>query len=415
MGSLSRYSKLVIDHKLRQIAEIVVRINRSPFKTILEAAMVVDVPIETVSGVLNEVAVSVLNETPAKHNWRKGIGQGASDYDDYMRDAYKKYVASLDQQARQAQPAAPAAKPVVAPMARAVDGSVDQLTSMLKEIVQKLSDKHGLGDEQITQLFNQALKALRTTDVGAGIGSPTIPLKGFTAPPDNTGAYTPFSADTGSYAGAGDFGQSFSFGSGDDGEAEPSEEEMEKFIQPHMAGKVRMLKGNPRYKDWLRSQYRHYKDLVKSDEPPEEEKPAWFNKMTNAERTWFDSLKKKNPKAAEQFINRVNASEKEDLRTGSEDWKQANAIADKTSKRNPWMKDKDATFKAAAGLWKRHKVRQDLARLYGKGGDWEGEAEPVGDFDDLLQKDHRKNTGEILNEWRRLAGIKEEKPKKRSR
>lgn len=133
-------------------------------------------------------------------------------------------------------------------------------------------------------------------------------------------------------------------------------------------------------------------------------KPSFYNQMTYAERGWYDNL---SPDQKQQFVMR------HDQMTGKgragdifidpkhKDFKDVQKIASGMKGRNSWITDDDATFKAAAGLWNRHKIRQDLQKAYKKWGE-----DPLPDFDDLLHKDNVNNVGNIMNEWSKLAGIK---------
>lgn len=123
-------------------------------------------------------------------------------------------------------------------------------------------------------------------------------------------------------------------------------------------------------------------------------KPHWYDHMTNAEKKWFDELP--DDKKSE-FIS------KHDMEVGGvkqghaninqdhEDFQKVSDIAQGMQQRSGWQ-DHGKTFNAAAGLWNRHRIRQQMGYK---------------NHDDLLQKDHHLAMGKVLKEWHFLAGIKE--------
>jgi hypothetical protein len=266
---------------------------------------------------------------------------------------------------------------------------VPGLSKMLGDVIDELMAQHGVGEDQVNKLVSQAIhNAKYPPDVTNGPGFPGGDFS-------KMGDSKPL--------GPVDVSGMMSGGYGDDPGDDESEEEHPDGHPEHP--------GEPATTTSPGGSAAAARTV---------QKPEWYGQMTNAERAWFDKLSVDNPEAAQQYVAWVNmrhTGKNDYLEPGSEDWHQAQIIADRTHKRNPWMQDRDATFRASAGLLGRQKVRQKLAKLYGKGGDWEGEAPPLDDFDHLLHQDHKKNPGNFMNEWCYLAGVKEEKkkPKRRGR
>ncbi len=253
-------------------------------------------------------------------------------------------------------------------------GDVNGLTSMLKSIIGELSFKHGLDDAKINALVSQAIQDAKAQGTSS-----------FTVAPDYSGAGGSQTMDVGGNQIDPELAKKLGLGVWSTGDETPD------------AGQQDQEKDAP----------------AAQQQPPSIENPSWYGQMTNAERAWFDKLKQENPEAAKQFISMHDQGHAGDayLKPGSPEWHQAQALA--SQRHRGWMTDRDATFRATAGLMNRQNIRQKLAKLYGKGGDWEGEAKPLDNFDDLLHKDHTKQDGSIFAEWCHMAGIKEEKKKPR--
>lgn len=283
MNLMSKYSNLVLENKLRQLADLMI-----------------------------------------ENSWRGRTGNSHRGYRSWQRRAWADHMRKRYGVGK-----------------KAAD-DVESLTKSLRDSIQLLTSKYGMTDEQINDLVSQAMGVMNKPHVSNVSASS----------PDNYGQNIDARAN---------YDASFANFSVDAREELPSEEE-----------KI--------------------------------ENPKWYDQMTYAEKVWFDKLKKDNPEAARQFIYMTNQQGNANLTPGSDEWRQAQELAQRRHKH--WMQDRDATFMATAGLLNRQKVRKRLQKLYGPGGSWEGEAKPLEDFDDLLQKDHVDNVGKVFNEWCYLAGVK---------
>lgn len=257
-------------------------------------------------------------------------------------------------------------EPVSRPQAPA---GVSDLTATLKNIVGQLATKYGMDDHKINTLVSQAVKDARNPGVGTYTAAAAYPAGMKAEKPIDVGAGS---------------------------------------IDPELAKKLGLGTWN-------------YGDEEEDDENPahveKESLPSWFGDMTKGEQEWYSKL---TPNQRRQFIARHDQTVRGDndgfgtagnkYLTG-DDLEQAKALANQ--RQRPWMKDKDATLRASAGLLNRHKIRQRLQKDI---EDWRDEDLPsLPAFDDLLHKDHHKRTGGILNEWCHLAGIKENKKKAKKR
>jgi hypothetical protein len=153
-------------------------------------------------------------------------------------------------------------------------------------------------------------------------------------------------------------------------------------------------------------------DPNQSDSDRNVERPDWYKDMTQAERIWFDNLttlQKRN------FVNMYDQMTAGGYKAGhapipSEDMNKVQTMAFHIKQRNPHKSDQEA-FLTAAGLWTRHKIRDRVKDMMGD----DDPNNPIPHHDDLLQKDHHKKSGPVLNEWCFLAGIKPEKTGRRAR
>lgn len=145
--------------------------------------------------------------------------------------------------------------------------------------------------------------------------------------------------------------------------------------------------------------------------PTDPVKPSWYDHMTNAEKAWYEALP---PDQKKRFVGMhdrdhggvIAGHQNVAPEDHGEVDKIANGIASRSGgKINP----KDAWVKAA-GIWNRHKIRQQMA---GKIRSGRAGTPLAAGYEDLLHKDHKKHAGQILDEWCLLAGIEPEKKRKK--